>query len=135
MVVVRGKKKGKGFLVGLAVLGGLVLTLGVLALVFKDKIRAGYQTAVTGKVPDEPIVASSAGSGKGTKIVPANAKYPRRALIISVHNYLYANPLVDVEGELNVRSLISSLNVDLHIPLEQIVLLSDGTRKSGTAAS
>jgi hypothetical protein len=51
---------------------------------------------------------------------------PRRALIISVHNYLYANPISDgPSGTVNVARLKSVLNLKLRIPNNQIFRLTD----------
>lgn len=54
--------------------------------------------------------------------------FPRRALLISVHDYLYANPIHDGMRDPqahNLNNLINSLNLGLHIPLNQIAHLSD----------
>lgn len=58
--------------------------------------------------------------------------FPRRALIISVHNYLFANPVQSgVPGMThNVSVLPDALNNGLNINLEQILHLSD-VAKSG----
>jgi hypothetical protein len=141
----RPRKKGKPWL-GVAILGGMVLSLGIGAFVFKDKLRAGFQTAVTGKVPDDdepgpgPKSGTSPGTGTGgkgpPKVTPGGSLFPRRALIISVHNYLYANPIFDapeipnVDSPPNINRLISSLNRGLNIPLTQIVQISDQAKKS-----
>src|SRR5258707_5456420 len=43
--------------------------------------------------------------------------YPRRALIISVHDYLYANPLQeDLKHASNIKALKTALNLKLHVP-------------------
>ena len=138
----RTKKGGKAW-VGVAILGGMVLTLGILALVFKDKLRTGIQTAFNGQIADDEEPGSSPkpgspGSGnKGpSKAIPVNAQFPRRAMIISVHNYLYANPIndaIEVKGvkneDPNIEWLVRSLNLNLRIPLTQIVRLSDNAPK------
>ena len=134
----RPRKKGKPWL-GLALVGGLVVVGGVLALVFKDRIRDNIAVAVSGKRP------AAAGEESGTaprpgkrpiKAVSAGA-FPRRALLIDVHNYLYANPIGDApevvgvaDSSPNVNRLIRSLNIGLRIPLEQIVRVSDNATKS-----
>jgi hypothetical protein len=56
--------------------------------------------------------------------------FPRRALIISVHNYLYANPIVNTEsvkppGPPNIGRLKRALYTGLKIPSSQIFHLSD----------
>ena len=129
----RRRKKKSGAWVGLAILGGLALSLGVLAFVFQDRLRAGFQAAVTRQLPDDD--ESGLGSATGTP-KPIKGAFPRRAMIISVHNYLYANPINDapeiknVETPPNIARLMNSLNRGLNIPLNQIVHLSDNAKKS-----
>jgi hypothetical protein len=51
-------------------------------------------------------------------------------LIVSVHNYLYANPITSGStGSPDVNRLMGSLNRGLNIPLQQIVHLSDAAAK------
>ncbi len=82
--------------------------------------------------PDKGTVAQS--TAKTTKRTsndhphPGSNVFPRRALIISVHDYLYANPLENgMPGPQanNLNNLINDLSYGLHIPLDQIALLSD----------
>jgi len=54
--------------------------------------------------------------------------FPRRALLISVHDYLYANPIqngMPGANANNLNNLINALNLGLHISLDQIAHLSD----------
>ena len=138
----RLRKKSKPWL-GLAILGGMVLALGVGAFVFRDRIRTNIQIAATGTAPDadepgsDPTSPNIGPGGKGVpKATAGGSLFPRRALIISVHNYLYANPIVDAsdapgaEASPNINRLISSLNRGLNIPLTQIVHISDQAKKS-----
>jgi hypothetical protein len=67
-------------------------------------------------------------------------QFPRRALIVSVNNYLYFNPveygLLSPAGR-TVHHLPSKLNLGLHIPLDQVFELSDAapdSRRGGQAA-
>jgi len=57
------------------------------------------------------------------------AQFPRRALFISVSNYLYANPvgahLVSGRGAKDLFALKNTLNNKLRIPFNQMVVLSD----------
>ncbi len=58
---------------------------------------------------------------------PPGGAFPRRALVISLHNYLYADTLgagrtTDAH---NIGKLPSKLNTGLRIPMTQIALLSD----------
>src|SRR5262249_43384238 len=60
--------------------------------------------------------------------------FPRRALLISVNNYLYFNPIsYGVYGPSghNVHTLADKLSYGLHVPLDQIVELSDATPPGG----
>jgi hypothetical protein len=63
----------------------------------------------------------------GSPITPAG-KFPRRALVISVHDYLYANPIHggphDPRG-LNLTTFIDRLSQGFKIPYNQIAHLSD----------
>ncbi|HEY1862017.1 MAG TPA: hypothetical protein VGG61_16775, partial [Gemmataceae bacterium] len=59
--------------------------------------------------------------------VPSNgtAVFPRRALVISVNNYLYANPVnYGIPGH-SVHTLVDKLSTGLRIPKDQIAELSD----------
>jgi hypothetical protein len=59
-------------------------------------------------------------------------RYPRRALIISVHNYLYANPIHDPEmlhSMSNFGGLERALIYKLKVPQTQLLRLSDATKK------
>jgi hypothetical protein len=54
--------------------------------------------------------------------------FPRRALLISVHNYLFANPVgagLPTQGSRKISGLPDKLNTGLRIPFNQIVHLSD----------
>ncbi|MGH7169934.1 MAG: hypothetical protein ACRELG_06630, partial [Gemmataceae bacterium] len=56
---------------------------------------------------------------------PSGGLFPRRALLISVHDYLYANPIQNGVPGTNANNFIDALNLGLHIPLNQIAHLSD----------
>jgi hypothetical protein len=92
--------------------------------------RDGGTTQASGKRPS----ASGSGNPPASKSEPDGPKggtpFPRRALIISVHNYLYANPVhsgAQGSGGHNMINLRERLAQDtiFHIPLNQIALLSD----------
>jgi hypothetical protein len=77
---------------------------------------------------------------KPTETPPSAGRFPRRALIVSVNNYLYFNPvqygLLSPAGR-NVHNLANKLNLGLHIPLDQVFELSDAapeSRRGGQAA-
>ncbi len=113
---------------------GTWITLGVLLL-----LLAGGGIAVA--LNWERIKAfASAKPGEGDGSKPAKEKkektkgksgvgtagFPRRALVISVHNYLYMNPITaGSPGTNDTSRLVSSLNRGLNIPLTQIIELSD----------
>ena len=144
----RPRKKGKPW-VALAIFGGLIVGLGVLAFVFRERIRQNIEIAATGKpaepAEEEPGTIQPSGTAPKTGTAP-NGKgpikatpgaFPRRALIIDIHNYLYANPINDApevtniaDAPPNVNRLIRSLNLGLKIPLEQIVRISDNAKKT-----
>ncbi len=70
---------------------------------------------------------------------PANNPFPRRALVISVHDYLYANPIHEglhsSPRDHNLKVFIEDLNQGLKVPLNQIAHLSDqADRKWGARA-
>jgi hypothetical protein len=63
--------------------------------------------------------------------------YPRRALIISVHNYLYANPVhagMPIAGARNIPHFLDALNKGLHIPMTEMAHLSDAAEKGQARA-
>jgi len=58
---------------------------------------------------------------------PAVEYFPRRALAISVNNYLFANPLAYGGGEASTGAVLDAFSRHLHFPNTQLVELSDGT--------
>jgi hypothetical protein len=64
---------------------------------------------------------------------PGSNKFPRRALVISVHNYLYANPVhygppgSSSHNIINFPERVLARANGLKVPLTQIAVLSDGT--------
>jgi Caspase domain len=62
---------------------------------------------------------------------PVGTLFPRRALVISVHNYLYANPVgagLPLAGARNMSYFVTKLNTGLKVPANQIAHLSDEAR-------
>jgi hypothetical protein len=57
---------------------------------------------------------------------PGTEYFPRRALAISVCNYLYANPLSYGGDSASTAGVLSAFNRYLHFPATQLVELSDG---------
>jgi hypothetical protein len=59
----------------------------------------------------------------------ANSPFPRRALVVSIHDYLYANPIQNgpprPADATNFYTFIESLNRGLNVPLNQVAHLSD----------
>ena len=60
---------------------------------------------------------------------PAGTVFPRRALIISVNNYIFANPVQFGVGGASIGNLNLALSNGLDIPLSQIYLLSDRNKE------
>lgn len=122
----------------LGFLGTVLIGGGIATAVYFPQIK---QFAVNyGKPPveeEEPprrkkTTATTAKdkTGKPAAAAVGNAGFPRRALIVSVHNYLYANPITSGStGSPDVNRLMGSLNRGLNIPLQQIVHLSDAAAK------
>jgi len=140
LLINRRRRKGSGWWKGPA-----------LALVVFGLVLAGFgiylhRDRLTGLLPlDEEKADNSAISQSSTKAAkgggakpshPSNTIFPRRALVISVHDYLYANPLQNGMPGLqatNLSNLIDDLSLGLHIPHNQIALLSDEAGKKGGA--
>ena len=128
---------------------GPALALAVFGLVLAGFGGYHYRDRLAALLPpdDEPAKPDSRDVGaakqtppkttKSAKAPPKNAPhpgsniFPRRALIISIHDYLYANPLQSgMPGtQANLNNFINSLNVFLHVPLNQIAHLSDDAGK------
>ncbi len=72
-------------------------------------------------------------SSRETSDQPRGApEFPRRALVIDVQNYLYANPThagMPIPGARNIPNFLDALNRGLHIPMNEMALLSDGAPK------
>ncbi len=117
---------------------GPALALAVFGLVLAGFGVYLHRDRLTGLLPldeenaDNGVVSQSSGKktkgGRANLPHPSSTIFPRRALVISVHDYLYANPLQNgMPGPQanNLNNLINDLNLGLHIPLNQIALLSD----------
>lgn len=105
------------------------------------------QSENPGEVKDDPPIEKNPPKGnprgdKDKRVVPEgindppvakNTPFPRRALVISVHNYLYANPVsagAPIAGARNIAGLLDKLSNGLRIPRNQIAHLSDASHKS-----
>lgn len=68
---------------------------------------------------------------KNTGVATSNAPFPRRALVVSIHNYLYANPTqygLMVQGMKNIPALTKYLTNQMRVPQNQIIHLSDAAK-------
>ncbi len=77
----------------------------------------------TDKKPEDPT----------KKPIPASVAFPRRALVISVHNYLFANPLTVGDSQpsgRNIQNLVGRLSQTrgFRISPNQVAFLSDAAR-------
>jgi hypothetical protein len=91
----------------------------------------GKRPGDSGRTPGRP---GKEGSTVVSQDPPREAnRFPRRALVISVHNYLYANPVAfgtPVAGGRNVTHLLDAISdTGLKIPRNQIFHLSDLAEK------
>jgi hypothetical protein len=129
----RSRKSNKGALLTLGILLGFVLIAGGVAAAFWAKLKPAIQQAgISVGDPDEEegakkskskLLATNPGGGSG-------GAFPRRALIISIHNYLYANPVIDgPDGSPNIAMLKRALSNGLNIPSPQVIHLSDMAKK------
>lgn len=124
---------------------GPALALAVFGLVLAGFGGYHYRDRLAALLPtdEEPTKQESRDPGaakqtqtkttKSAKAPPKNAPhpgsniFPRRALIISIHDYLYANPLQSgMPGtQANLNNFINSLSLGLHVSLNQIAHLTD----------
>jgi len=123
----------KGPAIALAVFGFVLAGFGVY--LSWDRLSAlmpadDQSTAAdSGIVKQTPAKVTKAGKEPAkNKAYSASTIFPRRALVISVGDYLYANPLQSGMGGPqgnNLNHFIDSLSYGLHVSLNQIALLSD----------
>lgn len=88
----RGQYRGprKGRLVKVAALGAVLVLVGGLGFFGASKtglFKKGEGSTGGGEESPKPV------AGNGEHIQPASGPFPRRMLAISIHSYLYANPL------------------------------------------
>src|SRR5262249_19002255 len=108
----------------------LVLTAGLAVGVYTQVIKPRQEAAGGGTEEESEGDTAPSSAAKPARTKGGDGAFPRRALIVSVHNYLYTNPIVDgPSGSPNLERLINSLNRSLRIPQPQIVHLSDAARK------
>ncbi len=129
----RRRKSGgwwKGPVLAVAVFGFILAGFGIY--LHRDRIANLLPSDDEPEARDESAVSQTPGKtvkgGHKNLPHPGGNSFPRRALVISVHDYLYANPLQNgVPGPQgnNLSTLMNDLNLGLHIPLNQLALLSD----------
>jgi hypothetical protein len=114
----------------------LVIAVSVIASVV---LWANLSPILFAPIESSPSVTDRPGGDPGPRPAgdrggkPAGGggrlQFPRRALIVSVHNYLYANPVHSGNGsDRPLTKLSRSLNKGLKIPMTQIAYLSDEAR-------
>lgn len=132
----RKARKPQSIVVPLILMGLFLAGGGTLLAVFWPSIQATWN----GEAPpgwtksEETNIASTGPKKNGSKSGPATPAggFPRRALIISVHNYLYANLVHSgppVSNAQNMPGLVNAINRGLRIPLNQIAHLSDAATR------
>jgi hypothetical protein len=138
----RSRRGGGAWWIGPAVALALLVVAGVAGLIAWPYVSAAFfpkatTTADAGSVPKD-VDLTTAPSGKPNPketARPFDAKgqvFPRRALVISVHNYLYANPIhagMPLANARNIPNFLDALNRGLHIPMTEMAQLSDGAAK------
>jgi hypothetical protein len=138
------RKRGKGrSWVGVAIASCVFVVAGIVAAVNWDRIQKAFEEK--GKVAaggDKEGEGETSGKGKKRKKPIGESPrglFPRRVLIVSIHDYLYANPIHDGhEGSdasftSNLGGLIRALGEGLKVPLTEIVHLSDKARPATAA--
>lgn len=106
----------------------LALTAGLGYGVYVQVIKPREQAR---NAPDQADSHTLSVPGSGDSGVTA---YPRRVLFVSVHNYLYANPIIDgPKDSPNLDRLTTALSRALRISTTQIVHLSDAAKKTPRA--
>jgi hypothetical protein len=133
----RPRRGGGAWWIGPAVALSILLGAGIAALITWPYVSgalfpkattmadAGSTAAPSGK-PNPNESARPLDGAKGGQA------FPRRALVISVHNYLYANPVhagMPISNARNIPNFLDALNRGLHIPMTEMAQLSDGAAK------
>lgn len=121
---------------------GVVVVMAMPFLKEKLKENSGEVVASNGDGKsksldkDGPAVDTEGGkaSGKSKKnnpTVSSTLPFPRRALVVSIHNYLYANPTqygLMVQGMKNIPAITKYLTNQMRVPQNQIIHLSDAAK-------
>jgi hypothetical protein len=103
----------------------VVLIVAAAGYWHRDRLAAYWQQAASAgenevRPPPRPPLSPEA-----PRVPVPNRPYPRRLLVISVHNYLYANPVGIDSGQSGISALVARLANALHIDASQVTLLSD----------
>jgi hypothetical protein len=123
--------------------GGLAITLGLGALaliLFTGVVAMIFLPSKGGILPGGGNeIAENKGGGapgmgaRGAGGAKAGGSFPRRALILSVHNYLYANP-VAAHGGNNTNAVAQLPDIflkgKLNVPKDQVLWVSDKNEKA-----
>jgi hypothetical protein len=106
-------------LISLCLLGGLAVGL----YFFREPLSRLKATLA----PFWPAAKTEEGDIKAgsEQLLPAGTLFPRRALVVSVNNYLYANPTGYGAPGRKVHALLDRIVGALHIPPDQALELSD----------
>jgi len=120
---------------------GILGVVMVMALPYlKDKLKENSGEVVASnsneKSKNDPALDKENGkaTGKNKKNIAAassNSPFPRRALVVSIHNYLYANPTqygFMVQGMKNIPTITKYLTNQMRVPQNQIIHLSDAAK-------
>lgn len=95
------------------------------------KVEAPPTSPENPRRPRNPMRPNATGPSPKLPVVPAaNATFPRRALAISVNNYLYANPVHPGSPGREVLTILDYLFHALNIAPDQVVTLSDTGKKA-----
>ena len=129
------RRKPTGGVGGWIALGlvGLLLAGGGIAVAFNWKRLSPSFAANTGTEGDKPGKKDGKpGKDKGKPKPGGTGKagFPRRALLISAHNYLYMNPISPAPATKDkLNPLARAINLGLDVPLNQITEVSDAAAK------
>jgi hypothetical protein len=111
------------------ILGAIVLILGVggIVLALNGKKLSAWLNARPGEADKGQGKVARKDKEKGKQTGSAGSgQFPRRALLISIHNYLYMNPITSpFEEKGDAGPLARALAGGLNIPMSQIIELSD----------
>jgi hypothetical protein len=130
----RGSYRGprKGGLVKFAILAAVLVLVGGLGLFGASKaglLKKGEGSTGGGEESPKPV----AGNPGGDHTQPASGPFPRRMLAISIHSYLYANPLhngdtgnaTNDDGKTGTDAAVRRIAERWRVPKDQLYHLTD----------